>query len=525
MDEKEQKELKKSKEILINLYQSLKIRKLDEVTNYYIINNNQLDEIGDNSFEDEKKYLQKLSILTLTEYIDSAIGVIVNLKIEDELNKIKNKDKDKNKCEIIEDWESLLRKEEEDIRMYISNELKLKLYIEQMDEKIENLEKENKSLKLKLEKINDLESEIKNYKEKVKLLNKLIEEYDEREKRLINENKQLKLNIKEEGTTAAPILRDEGIGILHSCSSISNNKISEPSKKIPMANKESKYVTPIVFKKIKSKKISRKNHTLNSNYSSVNTKRNDSSIKTKKNEDARSTIELDKNNTSAIYIKNESQMQSFTMKNIHSIKRKESSHTKRSEALSNSFLNNSQFFTNKNNKNNYMKIFDKLEIYKKLFNKKMRNISKKKKNQNNSNKNNSAIYFSARDKKNFHSHSLENDYNSARIKNSKNKLKTMRNFSLSSLNGKKTSKTKNLKNKNSVLKNKILNKNREFINIQQILNRAKNKKNSRHRNQNIIPRNDNDKSLKHLLFKKCIRSNSASKKKSKNLLSYNQIKI
>ena len=525
MDEKEQKELKKSKEILINLYQSLKIRKLDEVTYYYIINNNQLDEIGDNSFEDEKKYLHKLSILTLAEYIDSAIGVIVNLKIEDELNKNKNKDKDKDKCEIIGDWESLLRKEEEDIRMYISNELKLKLYIEQMDEKIENLEKENKSLKLKLEKINDFEAEIKNYKEKVKLLNKLIEEYDEREKRLINENKQLKLNIKEEGTTAAPILRDEGIGILHSCSSISNNKISEPSKKIPLANKESKYVTPIVFKKIKSKKISRKTHTLNSNYSSVNTKRNDSSIKTKKNEDARSTIELDKNNTSAIYIKNESQMQSFTMKNIHSIKRKESSHTKRSEALSNSFLNNSQFFTNKNNKNNYMKIFDKLEIYKKLFNKKMRNISKKKKNQNNSNKNNSAIYLSARDKKNFHSHSLENDYNSARIKNSKNKLKTMRNFSLSSLNGKKTSKTKNLKNKNSVLKNKILNKNREFINIQQILNRVKNKKNSRHRNQNIIPRNDNDSSLKHLLFKKGVRSNSASKKKSKNLRSYNQIKI
>jgi hypothetical protein len=36
----DEKELKKSKEILINLYQSLKIRKLDEVTNNYIINNN-----------------------------------------------------------------------------------------------------------------------------------------------------------------------------------------------------------------------------------------------------------------------------------------------------------------------------------------------------------------------------------------------------------------------------------------------------------------------------------------------------
>ena len=80
----DEKDLKKSKEILINLYQSLKIRKLDEVNNNFIINKNQLDEIDENSFEEEKKYLQKLSILTLTEYIDSAIGVIVNLKIEDE---------------------------------------------------------------------------------------------------------------------------------------------------------------------------------------------------------------------------------------------------------------------------------------------------------------------------------------------------------------------------------------------------------------------------------------------------------
>ena len=395
--------------------------------------------------------------------------------------------------------------------MYISNELKLKLYLEQMEEKMDNLEKEKKSLSLKLEQMKDLEAQLNTYKEKVKLLNKLIEEYDEREKRLINENKQLKINIKEEGTTAAPILRDEGI--LHSCSSISNNKISEPSKKIPMANKESKYVTPIVFKKIKSKKISRKNHTLNSNYSSINTKRNDSSIKTKKNDDARSTIEFDKNNTSAIYVKNEQSLQSFTMKNIHQKKRKDSSHNKKNESLSNSFLNNSQLF---GNKNNYMKIFDRLDIYKKILNKKMRNISKKRKNQYNTNRSNSSILLSARDKKHLHSHSLENNYHSARPKNAKNFLKTMRNVSLNSLNRKNLSKTKNIKNKNSVLKHKLLSKNKEMMSIQQIINRSKNKKNSRHRNQNIIPRNDNDSSLKYLLFKKGGRSNSANKKGSKN---------
>ena len=48
---------------------------------------------------------------------------------------------------------------------------------------MDNLEKENKSLLLKVEKMKDLESQINNYKEKIKILNKLIEEYVEREKK------------------------------------------------------------------------------------------------------------------------------------------------------------------------------------------------------------------------------------------------------------------------------------------------------------------------------------------------------
>ena len=514
------KEIKKSKEILINLYQNLKIRKLEEVKNNFIIYQKQLeDNAGDNSFDDEKKYLQKLSLLTLTEYIESAIGVIISLRIEDELSKI---NKETKKEEDLGDWETLLRKNEEDIRMYISNEIKLKLYIDQMEEKMEILENEKKSLLLKVEKAKDLENQINIYKEKVNVLNKLIEEYEEREKRLINENKQLKFNLKEECPPAAPILRDEGI--LHSCSSISNNnKVVESSKKIPKSIHESKYVTPIVFQKIKSKKkISRKNHTIISNYSSVNTKRNDSSIKTKKNDEARSTIELDKNNTSAVYIKNEQSLHSFTMKNFKNKKRKESSHNKKNESLSNSFLNNSQLFKNNNN---YMKIFDRLEIYKKIFNKKMRNLSKKKKDKFNSNKNKSATILTVRDKKNFHSHSLENDYHTTRPKNAKNSLKTLRNFSLKMVNSKKISKTKNIKNKNDVIRNKILGKNKEIINIQQILNRTKYKKNSRHGNKNNIPRNDNDNSLKYLLFRRVGKSNSANKKSSKTRKSYSRIKV
>ena len=138
------------------------------------------------------------------------------------------------------------------------------------------------------------------------------------------------------------------------------------------------------------------------------------------------------------------------------------------------------------NSNNYMKIFDRLEIYKKIFNKKMRNLSKKKKDKFNSNKNKSATILTVRDKKSFHSHSLENDYHTTRPKNTKNSLKTLRNFSLKMVNSKKLNKTKNIKNKNDIIRNKILGKNKEIISIQQILNRTKYKKNSRHGNKNKI---------------------------------------
>ena len=210
------------------------------------------------------------------------------------------------------------------------------------------------------------------------------------------------------------------------------------------------------------------------------------------------------------------------MKNFKNKKRKESSHNKKNESLSNSFLNNSQLFKNNNN---YMKIFDRLEIYKKIFNKKMRNLSKKKKDKFNSNKNKSATILTVRDKKSFHSHSLENDYHTTRPKNTKNSLKTLRNFSLKMVNSKKLNKTKNIKNKNDIIRNKILGKNKEIISIQQILNRTKYKKNSRHGNKNNIPRNDNDNSLKYLLFRRIGKSNSANKKSSKTRKSYSRIKV
>ena len=59
---------------------------------------------------------------------------------------------------------------------------------------------------------------------------------------------------------------------------------------------------------------------------------------------------------------------------------------------------------------------------------------KMKKDKFNSNKNKSATILTVRDKKSFHSHSLENDYHTTRPKNTKNSLKTLRNFSLKMMN-------------------------------------------------------------------------------------------
>ena len=49
-----------------------------------------------------------------------------------------------------EDYETLLRKEEKEIRQHINIEHQLKLYIEKLNEKIEKLEKDNFMLQNKL---------------------------------------------------------------------------------------------------------------------------------------------------------------------------------------------------------------------------------------------------------------------------------------------------------------------------------------------------------------------------------------
>ena len=112
------------------------------------------------------------------------------------------------------------------------------------------------------------------------------------------------------------------------------------------------------------------------NYFTVNSRRNDSLTKTRNNEDVRSTIDAEKYNNSTIFIKKNTSLYAFNIKNnIQKKKIKVSSKNKNRESSTNSYLNNSQLFQNKN-----IKLYDKLDVYKKILNKKITNISRKKKN-------------------------------------------------------------------------------------------------------------------------------------------------
>ena len=377
-----------------------------------------------------------------------------------------------------------------------------------MKERIEELELENKTLLLKIERNKILEKEIEEYKNKIAILNKIIKEYEEKEFKLEKEkkkekekekekeSKESKINTKEEGSAAAPSLKEEGI--LRSCSS--NTKISYSSKKIPSLQKDIKYISPIAYQKLKSKRILRKSHIINS-YSDINSKKNDSLTKTKNNEEAKSTI--DYNNSSIFINKKNKSLYSFTIKNNITKKRiKYSSNNKKSESLTNSYLSNSQLYENKK-----INLYDKLDIYKKILNKKISNISKKKKNVGFISCRNNSVFISSRREKERekanHINYLGNKYYSFYSKKKKEFSNKLKNITIKVIRGRNENKNQE-KEDNIYIKQNILNKdqilfkppknNKKRFNKTILVNKI---------NGNILHLGNNDKnSLKNFFFNK-----------------------
>jgi hypothetical protein len=88
--------------------------------------------------------------MTLFEYIKSSFDIAITLQSEKKFKEFKKTLNYEINDNYSEDYETLLRKLESDIRQHISIEHQLKLYGEKLIDKLEELEKENMILSEKL---------------------------------------------------------------------------------------------------------------------------------------------------------------------------------------------------------------------------------------------------------------------------------------------------------------------------------------------------------------------------------------
>lgn len=157
------------KEAIIDLYQNVKIRKQSETIS-----------IDDSYLKKEKLYLENVSPLTLISYIKNHIELLIDVKVTEKLS-LMNTDPSLLFSEYGSDitptnYENLLRRYESDIRNYIKIENMLKIHIDELYYKIEQLEK---TIELLQQKIPDEENiNIESYKKKIEELSNLIKLYE-----------------------------------------------------------------------------------------------------------------------------------------------------------------------------------------------------------------------------------------------------------------------------------------------------------------------------------------------------------
>ncbi len=165
--------LEQIKEAIIDLYQNVKIRKESETIT-----------IDESFLKKEKSTLEKVSPLTLISYIKNHIELLINVKVTEKLS-LMNSDPSLLFSEYGSDitptnYENLLRRYESDIRNYIKIENILKLHIEELNYKIEILEKNIESLKQKIPKDENIYNNkiVISYKKKIDELSNLIKMYE-----------------------------------------------------------------------------------------------------------------------------------------------------------------------------------------------------------------------------------------------------------------------------------------------------------------------------------------------------------
>ena len=149
-----EKEIINAKRELANLYLLIKMQKIDDVINIYLYNFIiyiilQLKIIPEKRNEIEE--ISKKSLKDLIEYIKNSLDIIIDYKLNKEIENFKNSYESLNEAS---KYEKLLQREEERIRKLSSIEITLKLQCEKFVQKIDFLEKEKTNLQKELVRIN-----------------------------------------------------------------------------------------------------------------------------------------------------------------------------------------------------------------------------------------------------------------------------------------------------------------------------------------------------------------------------------
>jgi hypothetical protein len=103
-------------------------------------------DISKEILEQEKLNIKNLSMLDIINYIRESIRIIIQIKAQEEVEKYKaeheaNQSKENEKY--AEDYETLLRREEAEIRQHISIEHQFRIQFDNLLEKIDELEDDN----------------------------------------------------------------------------------------------------------------------------------------------------------------------------------------------------------------------------------------------------------------------------------------------------------------------------------------------------------------------------------------------
>ncbi len=136
---------------------------------------NQIENFDQESFDKERESLKKKNPKSLIEYIKSSIEILINLKVEEKINALKeNREKSSqsnNKFQSsnseddddVNEYEKLLRQLESEIRTHIrvnyqisQIEHQLKLHSDNLQCRVDELEKAKDELKQKVKKLSEV---------------------------------------------------------------------------------------------------------------------------------------------------------------------------------------------------------------------------------------------------------------------------------------------------------------------------------------------------------------------------------